>query len=37
VDAISGERRQLHVIDPDICIQCGICEQLCPYDAIEIR
>ena len=36
VQAISGERRQTHVIDPDICIKCGICEQLCPYDAIEI-
>jgi len=37
VDAISGERRQTHVIDPDICIKCGICEQLCQYDAIEIK
>lgn len=37
VNCISGERRQLHVIDPDICIKCGICEQICPYDAIEVN
>ncbi len=37
VNAISGERRQTHVIDPDVCIKCGICEQLCPYDAIVIK
>ncbi len=37
VDAISGERRQTHVIDPDVCIKCGICVQVCPFDAIEIK
>jgi NADH:ubiquinone oxidoreductase subunit F (NADH-binding)/(2Fe-2S) ferredoxin len=36
VNAISGERRQPHVIDPDLCIRCGICEQVCNFNAIEI-
>jgi len=30
VDAISGERKKLHVIDQDKCIKCGICFQVCP-------
>lgn len=36
VNAISGERKQTHVIDPDACIKCGICKQLCAFNAIEI-
>jgi NADH:ubiquinone oxidoreductase subunit F (NADH-binding)/(2Fe-2S) ferredoxin/NAD-dependent dihydropyrimidine dehydrogenase PreA subunit len=37
VNAITGERRQLHVIDPDLCIRCGICLQVCNFNAIEIN
>jgi len=36
VNAISGERRQTHVIDPDLCIRCGICAQVCNFNAVEI-
>lgn len=36
VNAISGERKQTHVIDQDVCIKCGICHQVCQYDAITI-
>jgi NADH:ubiquinone oxidoreductase subunit F (NADH-binding)/(2Fe-2S) ferredoxin len=37
VNAITGERRQTHVIDPDICVRCGICKQVCNFNAIEIN
>ena len=37
VGAISGERKLTHVIDHDICIKCGICYQVCQFDAIEIN
>ncbi|MCJ7696074.1 MAG: 4Fe-4S binding protein, partial [Anaerolineaceae bacterium] len=37
VNAIQGVRRQTHIIDPDLCIKCGICYQLCQYNAIEIH
>jgi len=37
VNAISGERRQTHVIDPDICIRCGICMQVCNFNAVVIK
>jgi NADH:ubiquinone oxidoreductase subunit F (NADH-binding) len=36
VEAISGERRQAHHIDPRTCIRCGICVQVCNFNAIEI-
>jgi NADH:ubiquinone oxidoreductase subunit F (NADH-binding)/(2Fe-2S) ferredoxin len=35
-NAITGERRQPHLIDNDICIRCGICMQVCNFNAIEI-
>ncbi len=36
VNAISGERRQVHSIDPDICIRCGICQQVCNFNAVIV-
>ena len=33
--AISGERRQPHVIDQSVCIRCGACEATCPFGAIS--
>jgi NADH:ubiquinone oxidoreductase subunit F (NADH-binding)/NAD-dependent dihydropyrimidine dehydrogenase PreA subunit/(2Fe-2S) ferredoxin len=29
-DGISGERDELHVINQDVCTQCGMCLQVCP-------
>ena len=34
VGAISGERKQPHVIDPNVCIKCGTCAQVCKFNAI---
>ena len=34
VDAISGERKEVHEIDQEICIKCGICYTKCNFDAI---
>ncbi len=36
VDAISGERKKVHVIDQDICIRCGICFTKCKFEAISV-
>ncbi|MFZ5468189.1 MAG: 4Fe-4S binding protein [Myxococcota bacterium] len=33
-DAITGDRKTLHVIDPDLCIDCGACGVVCPAEAI---
>src|SRR5271154_6903904 len=33
-DAITGDRKLLHVIDPALCIDCGACGVVCPDEAI---
>ena len=30
VEAISGDKGQIHVIDQDLCIKCGTCFEACP-------
>ena len=37
VSAITGERKLTHVINQDICIRCGICQQVCNFDAVEVN
>ncbi len=34
--AISGEKKQTHVIDPRLCQKCGICRSECKFDAIRV-
>ena len=35
-NAIHGQRRELHVIDPAVCIRCGICSQVCNFHAVRV-
>ncbi len=37
VDAISGERKQAHLIDQSKCIKCGACMEKCKFNAIIIN
>ena len=30
VDAISGERKKIHLINQELCIKCGACLEVCP-------
>jgi NADH-quinone oxidoreductase subunit F len=34
--AISGEKKQPHVIDSALCIRCGACLESCKFEAIEV-
>ena len=34
VGAISGEKKEMHVIDHEKCIKCGKCEETCKFSAI---
>ncbi|MBU2644141.1 NADH-quinone oxidoreductase subunit NuoF [bacterium] len=36
VQAISGEKKKLHVIDQEKCIQCGACFEVCNDDAVRV-
>ncbi len=37
VDAISGEKKEPHVIDQEKCIQCGECINHCKFNAVKVR
>jgi NADP-reducing hydrogenase subunit HndC len=37
VGAITGERKQLHIINPAICIKCGACVEKCKFDAVIVQ
>ena len=36
-DAISGSKRQPHVIDVERCSRCGICATVCKFDAVRVE
>ncbi len=36
VDAIIGERKEVHFIEQEKCIQCGVCYTKCKFEAISI-
>ncbi|MCL2563911.1 MAG: NADH-quinone oxidoreductase subunit NuoF [Oscillospiraceae bacterium] len=37
VHAISGKVKELHVIDHDTCTKCGICKDVCKFDAVVVE
>jgi NAD-dependent dihydropyrimidine dehydrogenase PreA subunit len=36
-EAISGEKKEPHVIDQDLCIRCGVCLDTCKFGAIQVQ
>lgn len=37
VGAISGERKEPHIINPDTCINCGACMEKCKFEAVILK
>lgn len=37
VGAITGERKQLHIIDQALCIKCGACFDRCKFNAVLVN
>ncbi|MBW2275899.1 MAG: NADH-quinone oxidoreductase subunit NuoF [Deltaproteobacteria bacterium] len=35
-DAITGIKKQKHLIDQEACIQCGVCRDFCKYDSVIV-
>lgn len=35
VEAITGEKKQVHVLDREKCIRCGLCYEACKFDAVD--
>ncbi len=35
-DAITGEKKQPHIINTQLCQKCGICRSECKFDAIQV-
>jgi len=36
-EAISGDRKQPHSIDQSTCVKCGLCYDVCRFDAVRIE
>lgn len=36
VDAITGVRKEKHIIDQDTCVRCGVCRDVCKFDAVKV-
>jgi Pyruvate/2-oxoacid:ferredoxin oxidoreductase delta subunit len=34
---ISGEKKKPHLIDQKNCIQCGVCQDVCKFDAVDVK
>jgi len=37
VEAISGEKKEPHIIDQEKCIKCGSCREVCKFDAVMVE
>ncbi|HDP24706.1 MAG TPA: 4Fe-4S dicluster domain-containing protein, partial [Deltaproteobacteria bacterium] len=36
-ECITGEKKKVHVIDQSRCIKCGVCRDVCKFDAVRVE
>jgi NADH:ubiquinone oxidoreductase subunit F (NADH-binding)/(2Fe-2S) ferredoxin/NAD-dependent dihydropyrimidine dehydrogenase PreA subunit len=36
-NAITGAKREVHVIDTELCTRCGVCMNVCKFDAVAVN
>ena len=37
VEAITGVKKEIHVLDPEKCVKCGACREECKFDAVIVE
>jgi NADH:ubiquinone oxidoreductase subunit F (NADH-binding)/(2Fe-2S) ferredoxin/NAD-dependent dihydropyrimidine dehydrogenase PreA subunit len=37
VEAITGEKKAVHILDGEKCIKCGVCYEVCKFNAVEVN
>ena len=37
VEAITGEKKEIHIIDPEKCVKCGACREECKFGAVIVE
>ena len=37
VNAISGKKKEVHTLDQDKCIKCGLCYEACKFDSVSVE
>ncbi|MFC1454286.1 NADH-ubiquinone oxidoreductase-F iron-sulfur binding region domain-containing protein, partial [Verrucomicrobiota bacterium] len=37
VSCITGEKKKKHVINRDLCTKCGVCRDVCPFNAVDVN
>jgi NADH-quinone oxidoreductase subunit F len=37
VNCIEGDKKQQHIINTDACIRCGVCRDVCKFDAVVVK
>jgi len=37
VEAVSGEKKEVHTIDQDKCTRCGACFEACKFEAVGVE
>jgi NADH-quinone oxidoreductase subunit F len=35
--AITGQKKEVHLLDTAKCIKCGVCKSVCQFDAVEVK
>ncbi len=36
-NAITGAKKELHYINADLCTRCGVCKEVCKFDAVAVN
>jgi len=35
--AVSGDKKEPHEVDQELCVKCGLCYDVCQFDAVRVE